>query len=135
MLIGFALLIVCGIYESRTSTKYPLFPRALFANIRGFTVILGAVFLCGMLFYSTAVLWPIQIQALYTTTPITIGLYSMAIGASGSLFSPIIGLAFERIGHSRWFFTAVVAVLCLMCGLQAIVSKWSLHYDCQRLFD
>ena len=122
-MIGVVLLIACGIYESRTTTAYPLFPRVCFENTRGFTVILGAVFLSGMLYYSTAVLWPLQIEALYNTHPIIVGLYSMALGAGGSVFSPIIGMAFEKIGHARLFFTIIVGLLCLFCGLQAIVSK------------
>ena len=76
-------------------------------NIRGFTVIIGIIFLVGMLYYSTGVLWPEQIQALYSTNYTIIGLYAMAFGLAGAIFAPIAGWLMVRTDGARWLLTGL----------------------------
>lgn len=117
------LLIACGIWELYTTSVYPLFPRDLFANLRGFTVAVGVTFLVGMLYYSTGILWPIQVQVLYSSILIDIGWYAIALGICGAISAPIGGWAMKKYGHARWMFTGFVLILTLVSGLQATVSK------------
>lgn len=77
-----------------------------------------------MIFYSTGVIWPEQIQILYTQEPIKVGLYSIATGASGALASPIIGKIITRVDQTRTVLVIAVALLTLVSGLQAIVSTY-----------
>lgn len=135
MLVGIALLIVTFFWELKTKSPYAIFPRAIFGDVRGFTVVVGVVFLMGMLYYSTAVLWPEQVQVLYATEPIKIGAYSAASTLVAIPFAPLMGLFFQRYArHGRWIFTSWVALVTIICGCQAIVSKfspryYSLHFD------
>lgn len=123
LVLGIVLLIACGIWEAYNKSPYALFPRQLMSNVRGFTIILGVVFLVGMLYYSTAILWPEQIQALYTTKPYIIGLYAMAFGLGGTLFGPPAGLIVKAFSQTRWILVAFTIVTTLCSGLMAIVSK------------
>jgi hypothetical protein len=44
---------------------------------------------------------------------------------AGTVFGPLAGLAFRKIGHARWFITIDFALLGLFCGLGAIVTPES----------
>jgi len=78
-----------------------------------------------MLFYSSAVLWPLQIQTLYATNDITIGWYASAGGIGGTLFSPLFGWAQRKFGKSHIQLPVVVALMTVCCGAQAIVTPTS----------
>lgn len=97
----------------------------MFKNIRGFTIIQIGVLLVGMLFYSTAVLWPLQVQTLYATDSIKIGLYSAASGLGGFAFGGLFGVASRIFPHLRWQFVFVMLTLTILCGAQASVTATS----------
>ncbi|KAI9743687.1 MAG: hypothetical protein M1818_003003 [Claussenomyces sp. TS43310] len=122
MLIGVAILALCGCWEAFTNNPYAVFPHGIMRNFRGFTIVIGVTFLVGMIYYSTLILWPEEIQVLFTTEPITIGLYSMAIGMGGLLGGLIAGVLFQRINHARWLLTGLITVFTACSGLQAIVG-------------
>lgn len=87
----------------------------MFKNIRGLTVLLVAIFVLGMLYYSIAVLWPIQVQSLYATDSINIGWYSSVGGLAAFLTCPLIGYAQKWLQHSRWqllFYTVLMTIFC-----------------------
>jgi hypothetical protein len=126
IVIGFCLLVTLGFYEAYANLTYPMFPPTIFKNIRGFTVILAGVVVLGMLFYSSAVLWPQQVRILYTTNPISLGWYASIMGISGTVFAPICGILFRKIGHARIVLTSIVCGLAIFSALQALVSKFAL---------
>jgi hypothetical protein len=129
--IGFVLLVILGFYEAYMDLKYPIFPPAIFRQVRGFTVVTGSVALVGMIYYATAVLWAEQVTVLYATDPLKIGWYASATGMGGLVFGPPTGYIFKYAGHARILITVTVGLLSLCCGLQAIVSKdnhFSLEY-------
>jgi hypothetical protein len=137
IVIGFCLLVALGFYEAYVDLAYPIFPPVIFKNTRGFTVILAGVLVLGMLYYSSAVLWPQQVRNLYTKDPITLGWYASTMGISGTIFAPIFGFLFRRVGHARILFTAVVAGLAIFSALQALVSmctKFLSPLDYQTFF-
>ena len=101
----------------------PLFPGAILRKIRGVTLVLIGTFLFGMLQYSTLVLWPQQVQALYTTNIIDVGWYGSALGMAGIPTSVLAGVLFSRVGHSRIMFTVIIAIGTLGAGLMALVCK------------
>jgi hypothetical protein len=130
MLVGIALLFVTFFWELKTKSPYALFPKVIMGDIRGFAVIVGVVFLMGMLYYSTAVIWPEQVQAMYATNPIKIGAYCSASTLVAGPFSPFLGLFFQRYArHGRWVFTSWVALVTIICACQAIVSKFTPIYS------
>lgn len=125
IVVGFALLIALGFYEAYAKLKYPIFPPEIFRNVRGFTVLQVATFLLGMLFYASAVIWPSQVQALYTQNNLDIGWYSSAGGFGGLAFSLFWGWSQKKFGHSHIQLTLAIGALTLVSGAQAIVSSTS----------
>lgn len=125
IIIGFVTLCALGIYETYGNIRYPVFPRSVFRNARGFTIIQFGVLLVGMLFYSTAILWPLQVQTLYATNDINIGLYSSASGLGGMALGWLFGIASKKLPHIRWQLVIVMAALTLLSGCQAIVTPTS----------
>jgi hypothetical protein len=130
LVLGLMLLVACGLWESYTTFPYSLFPRQIMLNVLGFTVILGVVFLVGVIYYAAPILWPEQIEVLYTTNLIHIGAYSMATGSAGALSGPPSGWFVKKVKNTRWLFTSFVLLLTAFSGLQAVVSKL---YNLQRL--
>jgi hypothetical protein len=102
--VGVFFLILTGFYENHTNDPYAIFPHALMRNFRGFSIVMGVTFMIGMLYYSTLILWPLQIQTFYATNSTTIGLYSMAFSLSGATTALIFGPCFERVNQARWIF-------------------------------
>jgi len=125
LIVGFVLLVILGFYESYAKLTYPIFPPVIFKQVRGFTVVLISVFLVGMIYYATAVLWAEQATVLYTTDPLKVGWYASATGMGGMLFGPPAGYAFQKFGHARIGITITVGLLALFTGVQAIVTPES----------
>lgn len=122
IIVGVFLLISLGLWESYADLESPIFPRAIFANVRGFTVIIGGVFLLGMAFYSSAVLWPQQVSMLYTTNLIHVGWYCSTVGIAGAIAGPIAGWIFAKAPSSRLVLTGTVLMMAVASGAQAIVT-------------
>ncbi|GAB7356262.1 hypothetical protein MBLNU459_g7073t1 [Dothideomycetes sp. NU459] len=125
IILGCVTLTFLGIYESKANLKYPCFPPHLFANVRGFTVVLVGVFLYGILYYASAVIWPLQVSVLYAKTDYDIGWYSMSIGLGGLWGGPLIGHLFSKLGHTNITFTITLLILTMLSGVQAIVTPTS----------
>lgn len=120
IVVGACTLIVLGFWSAYNKLTYSAFPKEIFSNVRGVTIILVAIYLYGMAYYASAVLWPQQIQALYTQDPITVGWYGMAVGVGGSVFSPLAGLVFRRYGKSQYILPCLLAGLTIVSGASAI---------------
>jgi len=125
IVIGAVLLIALVFYEMLVPQILPLFPGQVLRKIRRVSLVLVGTFLFGMLYYSTAVLWPQQIQVLYTTNPIDVGWYASALGCAGIPTSVLTGFLFARVGHARIMFTIIIALGTLGAGLMALVSPTS----------
>lgn len=122
IVIGILLLVACGFYEAYWDMILPLFPRAILRKFRRVTCVLIGTFLYGMLYYSTAVLWPQQVQALYTTDLIKVGWYSSALGIAGIISSPAFGALFT-LGHARILFIFIILLGTIASGCMATVCK------------
>ncbi|KAK1762784.1 trichothecene efflux pump [Phialemonium atrogriseum] len=125
ILVGFALLVALGLWEAYMDLEYPLFPRKVLRNVRGVTMVAVGVFLLGMLYYSTSVLWPQQVTSLYTQDPLKIGWYASTVGLTGSVFGPVAGYLFRKFRHARLMLTFYVLALTVVSGAQSIVSPTS----------
>lgn len=122
IVLGAALLIALGFHERYTKMIFPLFPGHVLGKIRGVTMVLVGIFLFGMLYYSTAVLWPQQVGALYTTNLYEIGWYACSLGIAGTVISPIVGYIFTYHGYQNILFLVIIAIGTLASGLMALVS-------------
>lgn len=128
IIVGIALLIVLGFWESYAKLKYPLFPPSLLKNLRGITSIIIGVFMLGAAYYSTAALWPQQALALYTQDDIKLGWYSSTLGLGGLAFGPVAGYMLQKVGHARVLLTTLIAILTIASGCQAIVGQYLYTY-------
>jgi MFS family permease len=122
IILGVLLMIILGFYDAYWPQVFPLFPPVVFRNVRGVTVVLICKFLFGMIYYSTAVLWPQQVQALYTTDLIKVGWYASALGIAGIISSPIFGWLFTK-GHARILFVFIIALGTISSGAMAVVCE------------
>ncbi|OCK72990.1 trichothecene efflux pump [Lepidopterella palustris CBS 459.81] len=122
IIIGAVLLVAFGLFEAYYDQIFPLFPPAIMRKVRGFAVVLVGTFLFGTLYYSTAVLWPVQIEALYTQNLIDVGWYASTLGIAGMIFGPIIGFVFTYFGHARILYTFAVGLATIAAGCMAIVT-------------
>ncbi|KAK7894811.1 hypothetical protein LTR67_005550 [Exophiala xenobiotica] len=96
------------IYSSDDIAK--LCPPKLFRNVRGFSLVLVVIFVSGMLLISLQVLWPQQVQRLFTTVSRTVGWYSLAYNMAATLGGTLAGVLFAKLKKTNWqFFTATVA--------------------------
>jgi hypothetical protein len=91
--------------------------------MRGFTVIQITVFMVGMCFYSSAILWPQQVTILYTQDGIKIGAWSGATGyaAAFSLFAAVL---YHKVPGTNVILTISILAIAVCSGAQAIVSKY-----------
>jgi hypothetical protein len=65
IVIGAVLLIILFVYESYMKLEYPAIPVKFFGN-RGFMALVCCATVASMFYYSAVLLWPQQVQALYT---------------------------------------------------------------------
>ncbi|KIX03612.1 uncharacterized protein Z518_07165 [Rhinocladiella mackenziei CBS 650.93] len=117
----FILFPIWEIYSPDTITK--LCPPYLFKNVRGFTLPLIVIFVTGMLLISLQVLWPQQVQLLFTTDPESVGWYSLAYNATGVLGALISGPLFARIKFTRVQFVAYTALQAVFIAAMASVTQ------------
>jgi hypothetical protein len=123
IVIGLLLVVAFAFWEAYSTQIFPLFPPVILRDVRGVSLVLIGTFLYGMLYYSTAVLWPQQIQALYSTNLITIGWYASILGMVGIITSPIFGFLMI-FGHARLLLIFIIALGTVAAGCMAIVCKF-----------
>jgi MFS-type transporter involved in bile tolerance (Atg22 family) len=128
LVVGIVFLVFTGFYENYTHSPYNIFPHSVMKNYRGFSIVTGVGFLLGMLYYSTLILWPIQIQTFYSTNSTDIGLYGMSWGCGSLIGAAFMGFVVERVNQARFLLTAVVLLMTVCIGSQAIVGKLHPRY-------
>ncbi|KAI9740901.1 MAG: hypothetical protein M1818_004507 [Claussenomyces sp. TS43310] len=122
--VGVALMFTFAIWEFFNSkTELALLPRPLVRKLRTFDVILATMFLSGLL-NATAILWPEEIQILFTQKPIRMGLFGMASGLPGAIFAPLVGYVVTR-GYHRWWLIFFSIAYTIVVGAQATISPSS----------
>jgi lipid-binding SYLF domain-containing protein len=133
LLIGAVFLVLTGLYENFTFSPYNIFPHSVMKNYRGFSIVTGVGFLIGMLYYSTLILWPIQIQTFYATDSVQIGLYGMSWGWGSMIGALVMGFIVEKINHARLMLTLSALLMTVFIGTQAIVGMLHLGWWCNIL--
>ncbi|EON65856.1 hypothetical protein W97_05098 [Coniosporium apollinis CBS 100218] len=125
LLIGAATFLIAfpiwEVYSPDTITK--LCPPAVFKNVRGFTLPLCVIFVSGMLLISLQVLWPQEVQLLFTTVPTTVGWYSLSYNAASTLGALVSGVLFARIRRTRWQFLVVTILQTIFIASMASVDQ------------
>ncbi|KAK5203332.1 hypothetical protein LTR41_010975 [Exophiala xenobiotica] len=99
-----------------------LTPPQLVRNIRGFTVPVSTLFVSGMTLYFLQVIWPQQVQLLFTSDLSLIGWYTVAFNAGLTFGVIIIGMVFAIIKHTRVQFIVLLVTQVLFIALMATVT-------------
>ncbi|OCK78235.1 trichothecene efflux pump [Lepidopterella palustris CBS 459.81] len=133
LLIGILFLAITGVYEYNTHSPYNIFPHSVMKEYRGFTVVCGVGFLSGIVYYSSLLLWPLQISTFYTTTATGVGLYSMAWGWGALLGAGVLGFILQRVDQARFILIGICAFMTIMSGTQAIVGIHTNAASCALL--
>jgi len=120
IVLGVVLIAAFCIYETYWDQIFPLFPPVIVHKIRGVIMVLIGIFLFGMMYYSVAVLWPQQVQSLYTTDLLKVGWYASSLGMAGIVTSAIVGVVMTRYGHARLIFALIIILGTIAAGCMAI---------------
>ncbi|EXJ65476.1 hypothetical protein A1O7_01817 [Cladophialophora yegresii CBS 114405] len=125
--VGFALLVVFGLWETFGWAKRPLTPPAIFSKRRGrdFAAPCVAVAVINMFYYSSSLIWPTLIDSCYTTAgqpwkkaaglAVTQGV-AITLGAMGLSF---LG---GTLKHYHWQLTLSTGVMVLFGALHALAT-------------
>ncbi|KAJ9645542.1 hypothetical protein H2204_001122 [Knufia peltigerae] len=125
LIIGiFTVMVFFPLWEIYSSEKIAkLCPPAMFRNVRGFCVPLSACFLGGMMFMGLQVLWPQEVQLLFTTVPRQVGWYSLSYNASALLGGVIVGSLFALIKRTNIQYLVVIAIQTIFIGAMSSVTQ------------
>ncbi|KAI1614121.1 fungal trichothecene efflux pump [Exophiala viscosa] len=121
---GLSVFVAFPLWEVFSpSTIAKLCPPRLMSNVRAVVVPLGVSFTGGMALTSTIVLWPQQIQRLFTTVPRTVGWYGLATNAAATAGLMLAGQTFATIRKTRYQYISVVVMMTVFLGTIATVDQ------------
>jgi len=75
-----------------------------------------------VLYYSSLILFPLQVQVLYTQDPITIGLYSMGLPMGGLLGGFATAFILNKFDQAKWVLAFYCLWLTVTSGISAVVG-------------
>ncbi|OTB01318.1 hypothetical protein M426DRAFT_323587 [Hypoxylon sp. CI-4A] len=102
LVIGAVLLIALFIYEAVAKLEYPAIPVQFFAN-RGFISLVACATVATMSYYSAVLLWPQQVQALYTSDITYAGWISCTVASATALGQAFGGFFVKWGGNVRYW--------------------------------
>ncbi|KAL1887133.1 hypothetical protein Sste5346_010422 [Sporothrix stenoceras] len=108
LLVGLAMIIAFGVWETFTTVPYPFCPRDIFASHKGreFSVPFCLTFIVVGFFYSCSIIYPTML------IPLPVG--AMLLTAFG-----------RKIGHWKWTMLASVVSMVLWGALLALITPYN----------
>lgn len=123
LVIGAALLIILFVWETFADLKYPAIPVKFFRN-RGFVALVCCATVASMFYYSAVLLWPQQVQALFTTDVTYAGWLSCTVAASTALGQVCAGVIVRWGGNVRyWLIFSTFAMVGFVSALAALTPS------------
>ncbi|KAK7445002.1 fungal trichothecene efflux pump [Colletotrichum acutatum] len=116
LVLGVVLLVALFCWEAFADLKYPAIPIKFFAN-RGF---MALVCCATMFYYSAVLLWPQQVQALYTTDITYGGWLSSTVASATALGQVCAGGIVKWGGNVRYWI--IFATFCMVGFVGALAS-------------
>ncbi|KAK6375984.1 hypothetical protein LTS17_007234 [Exophiala oligosperma] len=129
IIIGFLGLVACFLYDF-TIAKKPLFPLEVFKRMRDFTVLLGIVFVAGVIFYSMSALLPQGSLYIFTSDPIQIGYIALPNGFLQLFFGAVATSFMGKIKHLKAQIIVALVIqtvftACLAAAIPQNKTAWS----------
>lgn len=123
MVIGGVLLVVLFIWEGFANLKYPAIPVKFFAN-RGFISLVCCATVASMFYYSAVLLWPQQVQELFTRDVEYGGWLSCTVAASTALGQVCAGAIVKWGGNVRyWLIFSTFAMVGFVSALASLTPS------------
>ena len=117
LIVGCALAPVFILYEAYMPLAQPILPIKLLKN-RAYVAVVVVSCIGQMTFFALAILWPEQIQYIYTTDNIKIGWMSLTSGIAVIVGEVVFGTLMKRLGHTR--LQLIVSTAALFAFLAAL---------------
>lgn len=122
LIVGVCTLIGFAFYEVYMPLKQPLLPVRLF-KIRNITASIFIGSTMQMIWTVSLVFWPIQINALFTTDEIAIGLLSCTPGIALAMGELIFAPLFRTLGHLKWQLVTASLMTAIFGAAMAAVNE------------
>ncbi|KAL1889494.1 hypothetical protein Sste5346_008872 [Sporothrix stenoceras] len=115
LVLGVAMIVAFVLYEVYVPLEQPLLPIRLLKNVPYVAIVVVAA--AGqMVFTSLSILWPEQIEYLYTTDNIKIGWMAITSGLALALAEIVIGPLLKAVGHVRLQLIVATIILTAFLG-------------------
>lgn len=123
IVIGIALLVALGFWETYGNLAYPIVPVEFFRN-RGYMALVCCATVASMFYYSAVLLWPQQVSALYTQDITYAGWLSCTVSAATALGQVVSGAIVKWGGNVRyWLIFSAVAMVGFVTSLAALTPE------------
>ncbi|KAI1076195.1 trichothecene efflux pump [Whalleya microplaca] len=123
IVVGVALLVALFVYEGFANVEYPVIPVKFFAN-RGFISLVACATVATMSYYSAVLLWPQQVQALYTKDVTYAGWISCTVASATALGQALGGVLVKFGGNVRyWIMFSTFAMVAFVGACAALTPE------------
>ncbi|KAG7130845.1 Trichothecene efflux pump TRI12 like protein [Verticillium longisporum] len=123
LIIGASLLVALFFWEGYADLKYPAIPIKFFFNRGWFSLVICAT-VASMFYYSAVLLWPQQVQALYTRDITYAGWLSTTVASSTALGQIIAGAIVKWGGNVRyWIIFSTFAMVGFVGALASLTPE------------
>ncbi|KAI0169998.1 putative siderophore iron transporter [Hypoxylon sp. FL1284] len=119
LVLGVVLLVVLFVYEGFAKLEYPAIPVQFFAN-RGFISLVACATVATMSYYSAVLLWPQQVQALYTQDVTYGGWISCTVASATAIGQAVGGFFVKWGGNVRYLI--IFSTFCMVAFVGACAS-------------
>ncbi|KXH59317.1 fungal trichothecene efflux pump [Colletotrichum salicis] len=119
LVLGVILLVALFCWEAFADLQYPAIPVKFFAN-RGFMALVCCATVATMFYYSAVLLWPQQVQALYTTDITYGGWLSSTVASATALGQVCAGGIVKWGGNVRYWI--IFSTFCMVGFVGALAS-------------
>lgn len=120
LVLGVLMLVALFLWEAYADLKYPAIPVKFFAN-RGFISLVCCATVASMFYYSAVLLWPQQVQALFTSDVEYGGWLSCTVAASTALGQVCAGAIVKWGGNVRyWLIFSTFAMVGFVSALASL---------------
>ncbi|KAH7029838.1 fungal trichothecene efflux pump [Microdochium trichocladiopsis] len=120
ILLGVALIAGLVVWEMKANLRYPAIPIKFFGN-RGFMALVCCATVASMFYYSAVLIWPQQIQALFTSDINYAGWLSCTVASSTALGQIVAGFVIKWVGNVRyWIIFSSFAMVGFVAALAAL---------------
>jgi len=126
IIIGALTLVAFGFWEVYGNLAESVVPYKLFKNVRGFTMVLVAEFVTGMLLYALISLYPVQVQVVYESRASIAAWESCTVLMGTFLGVILMGNILGKIGHARLIFVVSVFLNTVFIGTMAAMKPSTL---------